>query len=205
MKTLALYNVPFNSTSTAYAFQNCYGISIIQGLNLSDVTNMHGTFYQCSNLNQNIQIPNSVTDMMSTFERCYNFNQNIQIPNSVTEMDSTFCDCVNLNQNIQIPNSVVNMNGVFNGCRNYEQDIYMLCSGCTNLINANCAFSGTKVNNAYETFYGCTNLIDGNAFQNCSSLLDMHGTFGECSSLNQNIPIPNSVTSMAGTFYGCSN
>ena len=63
---------------------------------------MSGTFIICSNLNQNILIPNSVTYMGLTFSRCYNLNQNILIPNSVTNMSGTFYSCSNLNQDIYI-------------------------------------------------------------------------------------------------------
>ena len=52
------------------------------------------------------------------FNGCYNLNQNIQIPNSVTNTAYMFNGCYNLNQNIQIPNSITNIAYMFNFCRN---------------------------------------------------------------------------------------
>ena len=54
---------------------------------------MSYTFYNCHNLTQAPNIPNSVTSMSNTFYNCHNLTQAPNIPNSVTDMASTFCNC----------------------------------------------------------------------------------------------------------------
>ena len=111
------------------------------------VVYMSETFSGCTNLNQNILIPNSVTNMSSTFASCNHLNQNISIPNSVVDMTSTFESCYNLNQSILIPNSVVNMFGTFTYCSNLNQsDIYIYSQNINQLAGA---FSGCKINNVH--------------------------------------------------------
>ena len=109
-------------------------------------TYMEDTFKSCTNLNQNILIPNSVTKMLSTFGGCTNLNQNILIPNSVTEMFLTFGSCKNLNQNILIPNSVTDISSVFSGCTNLNKDIYIYSQ---NIGSMSQAFSGTQVSRVH--------------------------------------------------------
>ena len=103
---------------------------------------MAATFLNCTNLNQNIQIPNSVTNINDTFRNCIKLNQNIQIPNSVTNMAQTFLNCTNLNQNIQIPNSVILMWNTFLGCTNLSGRINVLT---TNLVNTYQTFNLTNL------------------------------------------------------------
>ena len=108
---------------------------------------MYHTFSYCQNLNQNIQIPNSVTNMSSTFFLCYNLNQNIQIPNSVTDMSSTFAFCYNLNQNIQITNSVTDMSRTFYYCYHLSSRINILSQNITNAVN--CFYSTSLPKDVY--------------------------------------------------------
>ena len=75
------------------------------------------TFGYCSNLNQNILIPNSVTYMSNAFSHCSSLNQNILIPDSVTNMSSAFSHCFDLNQNIYLYSDVINyMDNAFKNC-----------------------------------------------------------------------------------------
>ena len=172
--------------------------------------NMSETFAGCSNLNQNILIPNGVVEMSGTFRECHNLNQNILIPNGVVNMTETFIGCTSLNQNILIPNSVVDMNNTFNGCHNLNQNILIPNSvvemfrtfiGCSNL-NQNIQIPNSVVNMA-DTFVSCSNLNQNILIPN--SVVDMSGTFASCYNLNQNILIPNSVTKMSDAFETCSN
>ena len=170
----------WNSTTKTLTFSSPTGIITFN-------SNMSGTFSICSNLNQNIVIPNSVTDMFSTFFSCYNLNQNIVIPNSVTNMCNTFAHCSSLNQSIIIPNSVTNIENIFSNCSSLNQNIII-----PNRV--------TKMN---YTFAYCYNLNQNIVIPN--SVTMMADTFSNCSSLNQNILIPNSVRMMADTFFSCSS
>ena len=177
--------ITFNSNMSD-TFSHCSNLN--QNILIpNNVTDMSGTFVYCSNLNQNILIPNSVTDMNSTFSDCSNLNQNILIPNSVTNMNRTFADCSNLNQSILIPNSVTNINGTFTNCSNLNQSI---------IIPNSVTMMG-------YTFFDCSSLNQNILIPN--SVTDMRSTFSYCSNLNQNILIPNSVTDMDETFSYCSN
>ena len=172
--------------------------------------NMSRAFYNCTSLNQSIQIPNGVVDMSSTFEGCTSLDQNILIPNGVTNMYNTFSRCFNLNQNIKIPNSVTNMVEAFNSCNNLNQNI-QIPNGVTAIPSAFYACTSlnqnilipNSVTNMSSTFESCTSLNQNIQIPN--SVVNMVDTFYNCSSLNQNILIPNSVTNMSGTFYACTS
>ena len=115
--------ITFNSNMSS-TFAGCSNLN--QNILIPDrATNMSGTFAYCSNLNQNIIIPNNVTMMEDTFSGCSNLNQNILIPNSVTIMGDIFAYCSNLNQNIIIPNSVTNVRYTFFNCSSLNQNIYL--------------------------------------------------------------------------------
>ena len=78
---------------------------------------MKHTFGYCSNLNQNILIPNSVTIMEQAFGFCSNLNQNIIIPSSVTSMRYLFFNCSSLNQDIYLYSDKINsIQGAFKNC-----------------------------------------------------------------------------------------
>ena len=57
--------------------------------------------------------------------------------------------------------------------------------------------------NMFDTFGSCYSLNQNIPISN--SVTNMSSTFASCYSLNQNILIPNSVTDMSGTFYSCNN
>ena len=109
--------------------------------------NMSSAFTGCTQLDQNIQIPNSVTIMTGAFTGCTQLDQNIQIPNSVIYMTRTFESCSSLNQNIQIPNSVIYMSRTFYNCTNFNQpDIYIYSQKLELLSQA---FNGCHINNIH--------------------------------------------------------
>ena len=95
----------------------------------------------------------TIKSISSTFARCSDLNQNIQIPNSVTDMSQAFSYCTSLNQNIQIPNSVTNMWGTFSGCYNLKGTIRILSEKVTNAKGCYDDFSfRTKYCNVYIPF-----------------------------------------------------
>ena len=200
--------IVFNSNMYA-TFGECSNLN--QNISIPNgVTNMAATFDSCSNLNQNILIPDSVTEMQGTFRICESLNQNIRIPNSVTDMFVTFYECTNLNQNIRIPDSVRNMQSTFLNCFSLNQNI-RIPNGVTNIVGT---FSAClMLNQNIHIPDGITNI--NSIFGACMSLnqnilvpdsvTDMSYAFGMCTNLNQNILIPGSVTDMSYTFYECTN
>ena len=169
----------WNSTTNTLTFSSPTGTIVFN-------SNMSSTFYNCSKLNQNILIPNSVTNMSNTFALCSNLNQNILIPNSVTDVSGTFYNCFNLNQNILIPNSVTNMNSTFFTCYNLNQNILI----------------PNSVTDMSYTFAVCDNLNQNILISN--SVTDMSNTFVVCSNLNQDIYIySDGLLRMGGAFDSC--
>ena len=183
--SLALYNKPWNSTSLDNAFNGCSNLRVIQGLNLTGITNLSSTFSGCSNLRVMRNIPATVTNMAYTFYSCSNFNFNVQIlGNSVTDMYGTFSYCSNLNQNIQIPNSVTNMSGTFDSCNNLNQNIQI----------------PNSVTDMYGTFSYCYNLNQNIQIPN--SVTNMSGTFSTCLNLQGRIDVlTTELVNSYRTFY----
>ena len=128
--------IKFDSSTNTVTF----GFS---GAACKGIINANSMFAQCSRLNKNILIPNSVEDAQSMFYGCSALNQNILIPSSVVNAQSMFAACSALNQNILIPSSVVNAQRMFFGCSRLNQDVYIY-SQVLNDING--MFTGTKVN-----------------------------------------------------------
>ena len=174
------------------------------------ITNTSNMFAYCSNLNQNILIPNTVENASFMFLSCSKLNQNILIPNSVKDTSSMFYGCSNLNQNILIPNTVENASNMFAECSNLDQNILIpntvvdassTFSRCFNL-NQNILIPNT-VENTYFMFAYCSNLNQNILIPN--SVKDTSSMFANCSNLNQNILIPNTVVDASFMFANCSN
>lgn len=154
--------------------------------------NCSNMFNNCTNLNQNIQIPKGAVNCANMFYFCNNLNQNIAIPNSVTDCSYMFSMCTNLNQNIAIPNSVINVSSMFTSCVNFNQNIAIPegVEDCSDMFGYCWQFN--------------QNIAIPNSVKNCRDM------FEKCQTLNQNILIPNSVISTEGMFagydsYGCTN
>lgn len=90
-------------------------------------------FFSCFSLNQNILIPNTAINCSGMFYECENLNQNIAIPNSAIDCSAMFGDCPVLNQNIAIPPSVTNCYNMFMDCEHLNQNIYIYSENITNL------------------------------------------------------------------------
>lgn len=174
------------------------------------IRDTNSMFGGCSNLNQNIRIPNTVERAHSMFDGCVNLNQNIRIPNSVTDCAYMFSRCYNLNRNILIPNSVENATRMFSTCYNLNQNILIpnsvkdassMFSIC-NILDQNIAIPNSVTLCSYM-FSQCNNLNQNIAIPN--SVKDTSGMFDYCVNFNQNILIPNSVGNTAYMFEECYN
>ena len=174
---------------------------------ITDATNM---FLRCSNLNQNILIPNSVVNARSMFELCTNLDQNILIPNSVENTLSMFIECPKLNQNIRVPNSAIDVRSMFALCSNLDQNIlipnsvkytdgmFMTCSNLDqNILIPN------SVTHARSMFEGCTNL-NQDVYIYSQVLVDMTFMFSSTKVNQHNVHIPSSVPKDTSNYiYNC--
>lgn len=98
-----------------------------------DAIDCNCMFFSCFNLDRNIAIPNSVVNCSGMFYEGYNLKQNILIPNGVEDCSGMFGDCSVLNQNIAIPPSVTNCQNMFVDCYNLNQNVYIYSENITNL------------------------------------------------------------------------
>ena len=162
-------------------------ISIDNGENWTPVTNLDWLFYNCTELEEINQLPDTVKSMRYTFRGCSNLNVVSSLPTNLENMQCTFYSCKNLITIPIIPEKVTNMVGTFNNC--------------SNLIEA-----PTIPNNVLdmrETFANCTSLETIANIPNKVETLEK--TFQNCSNLKAVPTIPESVTNMSRTFLGCSN
>jgi len=121
----------------------------LQSWDTSNVTNMQGMFYGCTNFNQPLNSWNvsSVTTMQDMFHTCTNFNQPLNSWNvsSVTNMTNMFYDCTNFNQPLNSWNvsSVTTMAYMFQTCTNFNQPLN--------------SWNVSNVTNMQGMFHTCTN------------------------------------------------
>ena len=151
----------------------------LSGFDTSNVTNMSGMFYWCSNLttlNLSGWDTGRVTTMNSMFDSC----------SSLTSLNLSGWDTV----------SVTNMGYMFRECSNL-----------TNLKLS--GWETGSVTNMYSMFYNCRNLtnLDLSGWDT-GRVTDMNSMFDGCSSLTS-LDLSGwdtgSVTSMYYMFYNCSN
>ena len=82
------------------------------------VTDMTYSFYNCTDLREMPQIPETIKNMCNTFSSCVNLKESKKIPNSVKKLQSTFMNCTNLTTVFNIPNEVIDMSDTFYACSN---------------------------------------------------------------------------------------
>lgn len=150
-------------------------------------------FYECYNLNTNINVPTSVRDESGAFQYCENLNKNIHLHDR-TNAAGCFYACRNLNQNIRVPR-LGNISEMFVGCYNLNQPIYVP------EVNGNTWEE--QRNNIQRIFSGCTNLNSRITID--SNIKSMCGMFVSCSNLDKPITIPSNVVDIERAFDGCSN
>ena len=87
--------------------------------------------------------------MAYTFWDCSNLIQVPNIPNSVTDIHDTFCGCSQLPQAPEIPSSVTNMYQTFRGCSELIGNIVIHSENITNFNNCFYNTNASKVKNVY--------------------------------------------------------
>ncbi|OUR97724.1 hypothetical protein A9Q86_16055 [Flavobacteriales bacterium 33_180_T64] len=137
-------------SSMKLAFYDCSNLIITATdvPDLSNVTSMHGTFYEATNINadfSNWDVSN-VTNMSSLFNSTI-FNQDIGSwdVSNVTNMGAMFSNAINFNQDIGSwdVSSVTNMGEMFSGVTNFNQDISQW--DVSNVTNMGYMFYGATI------------------------------------------------------------
>jgi len=172
----------YANPDSSYLFSCFYNLKSIEGLeyfDTSNVTDMQGMFWGCSNL---------TTLNLSNFDT-----------SNVTSTYYMFCDCsslTTLDLSSFNTSNVTNMSSMFNACSNL-----------TSLDLSN--FDTSNVTDMLQMFKECLSLtsLDLSNFDT-SNVTSMSYIFNHCSSLTtlnlSNFDTSN-VTDMQGMFYGCSS
>lgn len=209
-------------------------ISVDNGKNYKEVTNMYITFINCKELKEAPDIPESVNNLMGTFVGNSNLMTVKALPSFVINLTSTFYECSSLSYIGNLPSKgLQSMAFTFYACENLEkmpyisnevQDMVCTFSECRKLKEV----SNLPVSliNMDRTFNGCSSLTNvpnipsnvinmKSAFYQCTNLIaisnipnkveNMNDTFKYCTNLRVCPPIPESVTNMLATFSYCES
>lgn len=207
--TLVVFDSSFSSIkpySLCEWFRDCENLVKIDGignLNFNNVSNMRGTFMNCSKLASidcSIFNTSNVTDMSYLFYACSNVTGlNVKSFNTskVENMSSMFEYCGKLSS---LDVSGFNTTNVTNLSKMFH--------GCYNLTTINVKpFTTSKVTNMSSMFEGCTKLssLDVSGF-NTTNVTNLSRMFKNCNMLTSiNVKPFNTtkVTDMSGMFAGC--
>ena len=177
----------------------------LSGFDTSNVTNMSGMFYWCSNLttlNLSGWDTGRVTDMNSMFDGCSSLTS-LDLSGwdtgSVTNMSSMFRYCNNL--------TTLNLSSWDTGSVTNMCDMFERCSSLTTLD-----LSGWKTGSVTEMYYmfrDCSNLTNLKlSGWETGSVTNMDSMFNNCRNLT-NLDLSGwdtgKVTNMSSMFSGCSN
>ena len=202
----------------------------LSALDTSEVTNMNGMFFMCSNLTS-LDVSNfdtsEVTNMPGMFAGCSSLTS-LDVSNfdtsQVTTMTWMFATCsslTSLDLSSFDTSKVTDMWNMFNDCSSLTRldlskfdtsqvtnmsDMFLNCEKLTSLDVSN--FDTSEVTNMSHMFDSCRSLtsLDVSNFDT-SSVTNMSYMFYECSSLtslNVSKFDTSKVTNMSMMFYGCS-
>ena len=165
---------------TQISFNSKSSLLTVEYLNVSNVTDMHGMFYSCRNL-QSINASNwdtsNVTSMSSMFQGCSNL-QSLDVSGwdtgNVTNMGDIFNNCSNL-QSIE---------GIGEWDTGKVTDMSFMFTSCNNLTSLDLSGWDTgNVTNMNSMFSNCTNLQSLDSMQNIKTDLSVNGTKLDATSL----------------------
>ena len=204
------------------AFAGCSSLSEIQAYDVSETTNMNGTFALTTALTQGIPIGAKVSANAEGTYKLSGITALPEIENGVTALVSTFAYCENIGDesNTTIPESVTNFEKTFTHSSitkapvTYGGSYTQTFADCTALTDASKTMQG-DVTAVSETFKNCQNLtlapldihftgtyIDG-LYADCSNLL--HGSNIRSTTLQYADRIYKNCEKMQdASFEGCS-
>ncbi len=170
--------------SMEYAFYNCANLKDFPEIP-NTVTNMKKAFCQCTSMTVVPKIPNSVTNLDYAFEGCTSLTVAPELPEGITELNYTFVRCTALEIAPKLPTSTIAIKGIF--------------KNCTNLKEAPVLHEGlVDISRAFDL---CEALTKGPDIP--STVLYMEGTFDCCASLVDAPAIPENVIDISYAFSAC--
>lgn len=205
-------------------FQNCKGLTKLQGFNVSfpKVKDASSMFGGCSNLekadfNMHFAIVENINNMFSNCTSLSSVNLTLDLP-KVTSATGLFTGCTGLNTaklNLDFP-VVASVDGLFQGCTSVKTinltidadtatSAKYLFSGCTNLTTVTLDADLPAVKDISYMFSNCTNLVTANVdldFQNANNAEYLFNGCKSLKNLSFNLNLPN-VTDMNYMFKDC--
>ena len=151
-------------------------------------------FSTCTNLNQNIVMPDSVIHCSSMFYYCLNLDQPIKVSNNADNCQAMFSYCINLNSPITISRSVLYVNNMFQNCTKFASNIYFeggAIRSVGNMLNntnrslqknifcrSATPFLGTAAENSITgTAITWSQMADGNGYYNTTWHIDIYNNY----------------------------
>ena len=160
-------------------------ISVDNGANYKEVSNLRSLFKECNDLKTAPAIPKTATNIMNLFHSCSNLETAPSIPSGVIIMQGTFYNCSSIENAPYIPNTVTNMQGTFQGCG--------LLKSVINISN--------NATNMRATFNGC--ILIENIPDLPESVEDIYMCFRDSQKLKKVSKIPSRVTNIQNSFVRC--
>lgn len=202
----------FSATSISYWFDNAKNLTTFNftGFDISMITNMVNTYYNCSNLTGSPICGNNVTNMSSTYYKCSNLTGTPVCGNNVTNMSYTYYYCFNLTGSPVCGSKVTSMAYTYTNCQNITgtpvcgsnvTNLYFAYSDCFNIMGD--PVCGDKVIQMGYAYNGCSNLTGIPVCGN--NVKYMYGTYKNCVNLTGHPVCGNNVTNMYEAYRGCSN
>ena len=216
--------------NSGYNFAFCpnLDLSSVQGtLDLTDVINLDGLFYDCTSLttinNINSWDTSAITTISEMFSGCTSFNQALSFNTSaVTSMSNMFKNCSVFNSALTFSSTsaVTDMSAMFYNCSAFNQSVNFIST--LNVLNTsamfyNCSVFNGAINSLFPSvlkskvedislmFYGCSafnEAINWNTF----AVTNMGNMFENCSIFNAPVTFTTTanVTNMKAMFASCT-
>ena len=216
-RTQKINNLPIDEYDLRRALDESYVYLDLSATTLPAWSTYIGIFFSWSgclfqNLKALIKTPNfpsnGCTNWSGLFSGCTNLKVVSNIPSNIQVMDSSFSGCTSLTDVPAIPDTVYDLRYTFKNCTSLEnapsigsgvQTMERSFEGCTSLTNLS-SFNSVVTNLLY-TFKNCTSLTNVPVYF-VANAITLEGTFSGCSSLDWNIILPPTVTSVKEAFKG---
>ena len=207
-------------------FQNCKGLTKLQGFNVSfpkvkDASSMFGGCESLKNADFDLKLPiaTTVANMFSNCKSLTSVDLNLDFP-LVENISGLFNGCTNLSTadlNLKF-NKVTEANGIFSGCTSLSTvkldvelpnatSVKNLFSGCSTLETVDLTLNVPSATDVGYLFSGCSNLKTiNNLVLNIPSATNIDNLFNGCSSLTElslDLSLEH-VTNANNLFNGCS-
>ena len=200
------FAIPETVTNMHGTFEDCINLETVSAFP-EGAYDLSNTFKGCVALEEVSGIPEGVVNMKSAFEGCTNLTD-VELPSTVEDLSFTFKNCTTLEEVNEIPVSAINMVSTFEGCVGLT-DCGDIPAEVTNLSNA---FANSGIINMpniltevevdmFRTFYNCKNMEEVSALP--EGVTNLEETFFNCTNIWEAPEVPNGVTGLVNTFYGC--